>query len=458
MNRCRRLVAVAIVGSLTTMSAPTPGAARTGGAELSGPGIDHVVVIIEQNHTFDSYFGTYPGVDGLPAGDVVPPDDPAGGGVVTGGVAGGGVELSNGRTAALSAHRAGAMDNFVGAQEELGYDGELSLMVHDRTTAPILWSLADEFVLFDHFFSSAFGGSLPNTLHLMTGDGHGITEDSKASLAALQELSPPTVFDRLQDAGEDWNLYVGRLDEIDPETVISGGYRRPSTVTPSALYWAPALAMPRFWTDPELRAGLADQEAFYRDAAAGALPAVSFIVPQPTDHPSGSGIQGQERLQSLVNAIIKSPDWDHTAVFVVWDDWGGFRDHVPPPTGLGFRVPMLMLSPYARPGFVSSVEHDHTSVLDFIVDRFDLEPLSSRQRASLPFDDALLAEPRADRRLITNVELDATPVGTRHQNRLTLALYLVASSLAVGVLVVILRRRPMTTAIAVRPAKTPGGL
>ncbi len=443
-----RIVIAVVVASLTALLA-APGGAGTGAtavADEAGSGIDHVVVIVEQNHTFDSYFGAYPGVDGLPAGAETVPDRSA---------QEWGTGLSNGRQAALSAHRAGAMDNFVGAQDELGFDGERSLLVHDRTTAPILWSLADEFVLFDRYFASSFGGSLPNTLHLMTGADHGITEDSKVALDVLAELSPPTVFDRLHDAGLDWKLYVGRLDEIDPDAVVSGAYRQPSTDTPSALYWAPALAMPRFWTDPELRAGLVDQEAFYQDTAAGTLPAVSYVIPQPTDHPAGSGRQGQERLQSLVNAVIKSPDWDDTAVFVVWDDWGGFRDHVAPPTGLGFRVPMLMVSPYARPGFVSSVEHDHTSVLDFVVDRFGLEPLSSRQRASRPFDDAFLAEPRPDRRLITNVVLDPTPVGSSRQNRLTLAMYLVASMVAVAILVTV-RRRPDASPRATRPVDTPG--
>lgn len=417
----------------------------TAGADESatGPIIEHVIVIVEQNHTFDSYFGTYPGANGIPDGATsIRYDESVAQTVGEPGQS----TLSNGRLTALDAHQSGAMDGFVSAQDERGFNGELALVTRDRESVPVLWDLADEYVLFDNYYSSAFGGSLANTLHLFTGDDHGITADSKESLAVLRTLEAPTVFDRLTDSGEDWKLYVGRLDEIDPEAVVAGEYEAPSTTTPSALYWAPMLGMPRFWTDPDLRSGLADQESFYRDASSGSLPSVSVIIPQPTDHPAGAGEQGQTRLQSLLNAAIKSPDWETTAVFVVWDDWGGFQDHVAPPTGLGFRVPMLLISPYARAGYVSSIELDHTSILDFIVDRFALEPLTARQEASNGFEDAFSDQPRDDRRLATNVLLDPTPVGTLRQNQTTALLYVLAFGIGtIGLLILWRRPLPLST-------------
>lgn len=427
----RRILALAGAALLlATVASPAVGAEPvadgSSGAEPAHAGIDHVIVIIEQNHTFDSYFGNYPGVNGLSgqagvAGPSTTPSEFAG--------ANRG-RLTNGRLAALDALGAGAADGFVDAQDRRGFDGTLALQTSDRESAPILWELADQYTLFDNYYSSAHGGSLANTLHLMTGEDHGVTADNKQALATVRELDAPTVFDRLADAGESWKLYVGRLDEIDPDSVVDGRYERDDETTPSALYWAPALAMPRFWTDPELRSGLVDQEAFYRDAARGELPAVSFVIPQPTDHPAGAGDQGQVRLQSLINSVVKSPDWERTAVFVVWDDWGGFRDHVTPPTGLGFRVPMLLISPHAREGHVSSTELDHTSVLDFIVNQYGLESLSNRQAASNGFADAILDTPRTDHHLVTDIVLDPTPVGTQSQNRTTLLLYLAA--MAVG--------------------------
>ena len=423
------------VGADSMADAPT-------GAEPANAGIDHVIVIIEQNHTFDSYFGDYPGVNGLSGeADVA---DPSNGRTEFEGENRG--RLTNGRLAALDALGAGTAQGFVDAQDRRGHDGTLALDSRDRESASILWELADRYTLFDNYYSSTHGGSLANTLHLMTGDDHGVSADNKEALATVRELDAPTVFDRLADAGESWKLYVGRLDEIDPESVVDGSYEQDDETTPSALYWAPALAMPRFWIDPELRSGLVDQEAFYRDTAGGELPAVSFVIPQPTDHPAGAGDQGQVRLQSLLNSVIKSPDWDRTAVFVVWDDWGGFRDHVTPPTGLGFRVPMLLISPHARQGHVSSTQLDHTSVLDFIIDQYGLEPLSNRQAASNGFEDALLTTPRGDRQLVTDIVLDPTPVGTQSQNRTTLLLYLGAMAIGLAWLARLWRRpRPLIT-------------
>lgn len=444
--RRRMLVLAGSALLLATAASPAVGADRIAETPTeTGPthdGIDHVVVIIEQNHTFDSYFGNYPGVDGL-SGEVDVPDSNTDRSEFVEANPG---RLTNGRLAALDALSAGTAEGFVDAQDRRGFDGTLALDTRDRSSASILWELADQYTLFDNYYSSAHGGSLANTLHLMTGDGHGVSADNKQSLATVRELDTPTVFDRLTDAGESWKLYVGRLDEIDPDSVVDGRYERDDETTPSALYWAPALAMPRFWTEPQLRSGLVDQEAFYRDSARGELPAVSFVIPQPTDHPAGAGDQGQIRLQSLINSVIKSPNWERTAVFVVWDDWGGFRDHVTPPTGLGFRVPMLLISPHAREGHVSSTELDHTSVLDFIVDHYGLEPLSNRQAASNGFEDAFLDTPRVNHHLVTDIVLDSTPVGTQSQNRTTLLLYLAAMAVGIAWLARLWRSpRPLIT-------------
>ncbi len=444
--RRRILVLAGSAFLLATAASPAVGAEPMAdasiGAEPAHSGVDHVIVIIEQNHTFDSYFGSYPGAEGL-SGEATVADRSIDRGEVDGENRG---RLTNGRLAALDALGAGTAEGFVDAQDRRGFDGALALQTKDRDSASILWELADQYTLFDNYYSSAHGGSLANTLYLMTGDDHGVSADNKEALATVRDLDAPTVFDRLADVGESWKLYVGRLDEIDPDSVVDGRYEQDDETTPSALYWAPALAMPRFWTDPELRSGLADQEAFYRDNARGELPAVSFVIPQPTDHPAGAGDQGPVRLQSLLNSVIKSPDWDRTAVFVVWDDWGGFRDHVMPPTGLGFRVPMLLVSPHARQGHVSSTELDHTSVLDFIVDQYGLEPLSNRQAASNGFEDALLDTPRVDRQLVTDIVLDPTPVGTQSQNRMTLLLYLGAMAIGLAWLARLWRRpRPLIT-------------
>lgn len=423
-------------------------ASGTARADGAADRIDHVVVIIEQDHTFDSYFGAYPGVDGFAEAERFPRRADGSGERAepvlyeeepVRRTEPGGQLLTNATGPAVVAYASGRMDGFLVAQDLHGYDPELSLAHHNRETAPGIWGAADRFVLFDRYFSSVMGGSLPNALALLTGDDHGFRLATKGALARLRGASFPTVFDRLRNAGVPWRFYAGRMGDVRGREVTSGRYLSDDVVTPSILYWAPVLAMERFWSDPGLRDGFVDQERFYADAEQGTLPAVSFVLPMPTDHPI-SGRRGQVRLVSLLNAVAKSPLWERTAVFVIWDDWGGFYDHVPPPPGLGFRVPALLVSPWAKDGYVSSVEHDHRSVLGFLVDRFGLEPLSERNEVARGFEGAFTDEGPRRPALLSASPLPSTPVGTVMQNRLTLVLYLAALG-TVGVMVWRGRRR-----------------
>ena len=412
--------------------------------------VDHIIVIVEQNHTFDSLFGAYPGVKGL--ADVEQfPEVPGrrlrpllyNHGIYERLRSRKRVEyLANHEAAATDAYAEGSMGGFGRAQQERGRSPDLAMLYHDRTTARGLWMLADSHVLFDNYFSAARGGSLANMLHLIAGRRFDI-KASKRGLAALSRLEAPTIFDRLNENGVAWKYYVARLDRIDQDAVRRGAYGRSGEATPPQLYWAPVTGMNRFWSEPELRQGLATQDDFYRDAAIGELPSVSFVLPSPTDHPPNPPLRAHARLLGLVNAVKKGPHWRRTAIFVTWDDWGGHYDHVPPPRGRGFRVPALLISPFAKQGYVSSVEHDHTSLTKVIVDRFGLRPLSPRQASANTFEDAFDFEGKpADGALHRLVEIDSVPLGTRTQNRATLAMYV--SSLLVAVMVVgglIARRR-----------------
>jgi len=392
-------------------------------------------VVLQENHTFDSYFGAYPGANGFVERGVLGVPDGDGGVVrlrpydeklATAYLRPRGVEpLANGTAAALTAHAAGAMDGFAVAQANAGLSADLALLYHTNESAPALWGLADRYALLDNYFSSYMGESLPNALHLFAGDDHGLTEASKRRLAALRDAEFPTVFDLLTQAGVPWKLYVGGLDSISPEMVNSAAYVDPDVDTPSALYSAPVLAMSRFWNDAQLRAGIAGQDDFFADAATGSLPSVSFVLPQPTDHPLTSAATAESRLVSVVNAVSKGPAWESTAMFVVWDQWGGFYDHVPPPPGLGFRVPCLVISPFVKPGFVSSVQHEHASILNFIIERFGLADLSERQEAAHSFDDVFdFDRPPREPTVITTSPLLPTPVGSTAQNRAVVISYL----------------------------------
>ena len=122
---------------------------------------------------------------------------------------------------------------------------------------------------------------------------------------------------------------------------------------------------------------------FATDAASGNLPAVSWLVTGPnSEHPPNSTCQGENWTVQQLNALMQGPDWGTSAVFLTWDDFGGFYDHVAPPPvdiyGLGPRVPLLIISPYAQPGYISHTQYEFSSVLKFIEDDFGLTPLSDR--------------------------------------------------------------------------------
>lgn len=436
----------AILSASTAASASTDRSARprtTTRLAASGPdAVKHVVVIVEQGHTYDSYFGAYPRGDGAFSGGArVAQATVAGASVAGASVASRAIRpddfarfkpadnttaLANTSGAALAAYHGGAMDSFVRAQERRGKPQQLPMLHADGSSASGLWAIADNYVLFDKYFSSVPGGSVPNMISLFSGvrKGYATTGNTK-NLSRFAKSDTPTMFDQLTERKLPWRYYAGSLPLLDGDRVLDGSYLQEGK-TPSALFASPVLAMPRFWRQP-MRANLATQDQFYKDATSGNLPAVSVVSPAPSDQPLNSLESSQQRLLSLINTMTKGPDWSSTAVFVVWDDWGGWYDHVVPPTTgglLGFRVPALLVSPLVRKGYVSSVPQDHRSVLAFIARRFGLPDLTNGEVKGATFDAAFENPPPLDARGVVRLtRLPAPPVGTDRQNALALATY-----------------------------------
>ena len=442
MKRVRLLPLTLVLCGLALAHPGSPPSAMADGASASdlSQRIDHIIVVVEENHTFDSYFGAYPGANGTYAVTSYPRDPRTGTPVepipytesirekVHATATEGEELISNGQPAAVEAYNGGRMDGFIGAQVRRGNDAQISMVYYSEEQARGLWNVADRFVLFDNYFSSALGDSLPNMLHLLAGKSNGIKIGTKETLAQISD-GPPTVFDQLQAAGVSWKYYIGGLESLDRERIAGGDYLRSDEPSPHQFYWAPILVMKRFWEDPKLNAGLASQDQFFLDAAQGNLPAVSFVLPSPTDHPLTDPSAAQRRLLSVVNAMGKSPQWGSSAMLIVWDEWGGFYDHVAPPQvdemGLGLRVPALLVSPWAKRGYVSHVQYDHTSVLSFIAQRFGLPSLSPREAASNSFDTAFeFNAPPLEAPAFGLASIPAAPVGSPSQNRLTLMAYL----------------------------------
>ena len=339
--------------------------------------IEHLVVLMQENHTFDNYFATYPGADGVPAGTCIPidPFDPENTSCVESYHIGDKPidDLDHSLRTFKLQYNDGKMDGFVYALNQRNQNGALAMGYYDDRDLPYYWNLADEFVLFDRFFSSDHGGSFANHMYWAAAQPGG----SRLSPGGYDKM--PTIFDRLEERGISWKFYV---QNYDPNIT----YRTQSQVAgnrASQVIWVPLLNIDRFLDDPRLSSHIVDLSEYFTDLENGTLPAVAYIAPSgASEHPPGSIKSGQKFVKSLIQALIRSDAWDSSAFLLIYDDWGGWYDHVLPPqvdkNGYGMRVPGLLVSAYARRGHIDSTVLDFTSVPKFIEENWDLEPLAER--------------------------------------------------------------------------------
>jgi phospholipase C len=343
--------------------------------------IRHVITVMQENHSFDNYFGTYPGADGVPD-DACMPRDPAKAsrGCVAPFRIGGNrrVEnLSDTPQVAAAQRNGGAMDGFLSAiTQQRGSEQPLVMGHYDQRQLPFYWRLADRYVLFDRFFGSAAGGSLTNHMFWATG-GPG-DQDAQGSVPA-GGFTTPTIFDRLQAKRISWKFYV--QDYRPGITFRSSRLRDRAGQVPSV----PPLNYARFVDDPKLLSHIVPLDEFQDDLQRGTLPAVSYIVPLGArERPPGSLKLGQTTVATLVNGLMRSRYWTSSAFLLTYDTSGGWYDHVRPPRvdrwGYGFRVPALLVSAYAKRGHVDHTTLDFTSILAFIERNWRLAPLTGRDR------------------------------------------------------------------------------
>jgi phospholipase C len=346
-------------------------------ADQSNTPIEHFIVLMQENHTFDNYFGTYPGADGVPAGTCIPVDpfDKSNTECVEPFHIGDRPidDLDHSESTFELQYNKGLMNGFVYALNQRNQNGALSMGYYDDRDLPYYWNLADEYVLFDHMFSSDHGGSFANHMFWVSGQqgGNGVTSEGYDDII--------TIFDRLQESGISWKFYVQNYDPgINYRTshLISGNRA-------SQIIWVPVLNIARFLDDPELSSHIVDLNEYFTDLENGTLPAVAYIAPAgASEHPPGSIRSGQKFVKSLIQALMRSSAWDRSALMVMYDDWGGWHDHVVPPQvdeyGYGMRVPTFMVSAYAKRGHIESTVLDFTSVLKFIEENWNLKPLAAR--------------------------------------------------------------------------------
>jgi phospholipase C len=382
--------------------------------------IQHVVIIMQENRSFDSYFGTYPGADGIPGlagnpGSVPCVPDPMNTQSCVKPFHDSADENFGGPHGAVNSTAdidGGLMDGFV-AQAEKGQhcttddpncspcqEGQASKCIdvmgyHDASEIPNYWSYAENFVLQDHMFEPVSSWSLPEHLYEVSEWSASCTNptDPFSCHGAIQSPNPDyagaingpadqipkyawtDLTYLLHKDGVSWGYYVfkGTEPDCEDDTSVTCTPVQQGPQTPGI--WNP---LPDFTTvhqDNQL-GNIQTLTNFFTAAKNGTLPAVSWIDPNGTvsEHPPALVSAGQTYVTGLINAIMQSPDWSSTAIFLSWDDWGGFYDHVVPPAvdqfGYGMRVPGIVISPYARQGFIDHQVLSHDSYTQFIEDDF----------------------------------------------------------------------------------------
>jgi phospholipase C len=380
---------LALVVAVTATFAVTSASQAATSASHTPRPIKHFITVMQENHTYDNYFGKYPHGDGLPAKVCVPlnPRRPHQGCVHPFHLGSNRVVPANPANTTKIARQQfnyGQMNGFVRALDRVNQDGRLAVGYRNGRDLPYYWNLAGQYVLYDRFFSSAMADDFINNLYWVTGGPAG--EPPVPTGAELGRALPvggthrlTTIFDRLDAAGVSWKFYV---QNYNPKLTYRT-FRRFAGNRASQVMRVPLLSMPRYLNSAKLFSHIVPISQYYGDLLNNKLPAVSYIVPSgPTEHPPSSVSSGQAFIRSLINSLIQSPAWKSSAFLLSYDEWGGWYDHVKPPQidkyGYGFRVPALLVSPYAKRGFVDHTQLDYTSILRFIEQNWKLRPLTSR--------------------------------------------------------------------------------
>ena len=380
--------------------------------------IQHVIIIMQENRSFDSYFGTYPGAHGTPGGVCLPidmtdpkkgcaapfhdPHDMNAGGPHFAGAAQ--ADLDDGITKT-------SMDGFVAQQwaslgtkcskdspacgaDRWGILRHDAIGFHDSREIPNYWAYAQHFVLQDSLFESERSWSLPSHLGLVSEWVAQCTNKTVASTCTTaNEVSKPgantqypwvNLFQLLDVNKVSWKYYLGKGSEPDcddGEMTCAPHLQVPHV--PSIWNPGPYFSWVKSFPQSYLETHNPSLDQFLIDVNNGALPHVAWIVPADSysEHPPNGVTAGMEFVTSVINAVMQSPYWHNTAIFLTWDDWGGFYDHVAPPNvdrnqtkypieGYGLRVPGLMISAYAKAGTIDHAVYSFDSFATFFENLF----------------------------------------------------------------------------------------
>ncbi len=388
-------VVVSLIVGTGALASADPGRAQGNpSAHAGSPGgianIDHVVVLMQENRSFDSYFGQLH-FEGQPHSSVEsqrPNINPLGGPPIHPFLTTNpctSADLNHGWDGTHNEIDGGRMDGFTTQNvDPTDRTGSRTMGYYDQRTLPFYYRIANEFSIADRYFASVPGPTFPNRFYLLTGTSFGYTDN------VVKTYTQKTIFQSLDEAATpvSWKIYLASAQVEELFKYVQDHFA--GHVFPIAQY--------------------------FTDAANGTLPQVSFVesdgfgtVNTETDeHPPANVQVGEKFTHDIVSALVNSPDWASAAMFLTYDEHGGYYDHVSPPAAVppddippmvsagdpfnafnryGVRVPATVISPYSSPHHVSHVVYDHTSILKFIETRFGLPPLTRRDAAADPMLD-----------------------------------------------------------------------
>lgn len=345
--------------------------------------VQHVVIIVKENRTFDHMFGLYPGANGASSGKLS-----TGSTIPLSRAADSEPNVTHSFTGAVKAIHGGLMDRFDTLPGCAGpaYD---CYSQYQQADIPRYWAYAQNYVLADNFFSSMVGPSFPNHQYLIASQSGTATSNPKnalnhswgcdaganATVLLLDKtwVAPcfdyQTLGDTLTASGLSWDYYAPAFN--------TAGYQ-----------WSAYAAINHIRNSPEWTAHVKGVTGF--KARSGSLASVTWISPPQTysEHPTSPISRGEAWTVQQINSIMASPDWPSTVIFVTWDDFGGFYDHAAPPSpdamGMGPRVPLLIISPFTAPGQVCHALGSFDSLLAFVEYNWSLAPLTARDAAADP--------------------------------------------------------------------------
>jgi len=349
--------------------------------------VRHIIIIIKENRSFDNIFGLYPGADGTRfaregerrVAMAETPDTLS-------------HDIAHGGVTAIQAIDDGKMDRFyqIPYAHQGGVDvGDSEFWPRD---VPDYYAFANRFTLADHFFSNVLAPSFPNHMALITGQSFNLVDNPRhfgkiatwgcdgastsrapwsyqgESGAIFPCFNVPTLADEVNAAGDTWRYYASSIGHF--------GY-----------VWSTLDAIKHIRDSPQWHTNVLRPKQFVSDVQNGRLPALTWLTPPLADseHPPESECVGENWTVEQIDAVMRSPEWTSSVIVLLWDDFGGFYDHVPPPRRsiyrLGPRVPVLVISPWSRSHFIDHRTYDFSSVVKFVENQYHLRHLMTYDRS-----------------------------------------------------------------------------